>query len=60
MLDTFIREIETGFPHLGLIFDYYINLEKKDWVSWADKLQAKPTIPAGTPFHKILIPTIDT
>lgn len=59
-LDTFIREIETGFPHLGLIYDYFVNLEKKEWTAWQDKLQAKPNIMPNTPYHKILIPTVDT
>jgi dynein heavy chain len=59
-LDNCIREIETGFPHSGLVYDYFVNIEKKDWASWSDKLSAKPTIIPNTPFHKILIPTVDT
>jgi len=60
LIDTFIRDIETGFPHKGIIFDYSLNMEKLEWQHWEDRLPPKYNIIAGTPFHKILIPTVDT
>ena len=59
-IDTCVRDIESGFPHSGIIYDYYVNNEKKDWVHWNERLSQKPSIPSGTPFSKILITTVDT
>lgn len=59
-IDTCVRDIESGFPHSGYIYDYYVNVEKKEWVNWAEKLSVKPTIVPGTAFSRIFVPTVDT
>ena len=59
-IDICVRDIESGFPHSGLIYDYYVNIEKKEWVAWSERLNPKPTIQPGTPYSRILIPTVDT
>ena len=60
IIDTCVRDIESGFPHSGIIYDYLVSSEKKEWIPWAEKLSVKPTINPGTPFSKILITTVDT
>jgi dynein heavy chain len=38
-LDVIIRDIEPMFNTTGTVFDYYINLDKKDWAPWEEKLK---------------------
>ena len=59
--DSIIRDIESMFPSNLTVFDYYINNDKNEWAGWEDKISAtiwKP--PANAPFHKMLVPTIDS
>ena len=30
VIDTCVRDIESGFPHSGILFDYYVSNEKKE------------------------------
>eukprot|EP00397_Hematodinium_sp_SG-2012_P000063 GEMP01000063.1.p1 GENE.GEMP01000063.1~~GEMP01000063.1.p1 ORF type:complete len:2825 (+),score=742.06 GEMP01000063.1:2672-11146(+) len=60
MFDNLMREIENVFPQANTVFDYGINFEKVDFSSWEERLP-NPYKPAeGTPFHKIIVPTVDT
>eukprot|EP00736_Rhodelphis_marinus_P006943 Rmarinus@m.24609 len=47
------------FPSDGLVFDYCLDFESKDWVEW-QKLQPDYVLDPKTPFSEILVPTIDT
>ena len=39
-LDVIIRDIEPMFPTTNnTVFEYYINLDKKDWAPWEEKLK---------------------
>jgi len=60
VIDDAIKDIDSGFPHTGTLYDHTVNLEKCEWMNWNDKLSAKYTIQPGTAFHKIIVPTIDT
>jgi dynein heavy chain len=54
-----MRDIEAMFPHTNTVFEYYINLEKKDWAPWEEKLTSSLK-PKGKEFHEIMVPTVDT
>ena len=56
-LDVIIRDIEPMFPTTNTVFEYYINLEKKDWAPWEEKL--KPQSFTNKEFHEIYIQTVD-
>jgi dynein heavy chain len=56
-LDVIIRDIEPMFPTTNTVFEYYINLEKRDWAPWEEKL--KPQSFTGKEFHEIYIQTVD-
>lgn len=61
VIDYFMRDIESMFPHSNTVYDYYINTEKNEWSSWEDKINATVWKPnANMPYHKMLVPTIDS
>lgn len=47
------------FPHTNTVYEYFLNLEKKDWAPWEDKIQSSLK-PNEKEFHKIYVATIDT
>ncbi|XP_051176804.1 dynein axonemal heavy chain 2 [Leptopilina boulardi] len=59
-MDNFIRELESSFPIKDTIYEYYVDVRQKSFVSWEEKLSASWKIPAGIPFYKIVVPTVDT
>ena len=48
------------FPASGLVYDYFVDVKKHTFALWEEKLTAKFIVPAGAPFFKIQVPTIDT
>lgn len=61
VFDYSLRDIDAIFPTANTVYDYYINNEKNEWVGWEDKISTalwKP--PQNTPYHKMLVPTVDT
>ena len=56
-LDVIVRDIEPMFPTTNTVFEYYINLEKREWAPWEEKL--KPQSFVGKEFHEIYIQTVD-
>ena len=58
--DLTFRDLEAQFPPLLSIFDYYIDPAKKEWAVWEDKVNQAWRPAPGTPFFKILVPTVDT
>ena len=61
VFDQIVREIDNVFPPQHTVFEYAIlNLEKGDFTLWEEKLPNPYRPPEGTPFHKIIVPTIDT
>ena len=55
--DMFLREIEGQFPSKDTVYEYYVDVEKRKWAPWEDRLQANWRYNPSTPFHKILVPT---
>eukprot|EP00117_Sycon_ciliatum_P019779 scpid3161/ scgid17821/ Dynein heavy chain 2, axonemal; Axonemal beta dynein heavy chain 2; Ciliary dynein heavy chain 2 len=60
-IDYVLRDIESIFPHQNTIYEHYINIEKRDWASWEEKIPAtyRPQ-EKDLEFHIISVPTIDT
>jgi dynein heavy chain len=59
-MDGAIREIDATIPTKGLIYDYYVDVEKKAWRMWESKLNANWKPHPATPFYAITVPTTDT
>ncbi|PFH37249.1 dynein, axonemal, heavy chain 2 family protein [Besnoitia besnoiti] len=59
LMDRCIRQIEPSFPPGQTVYDYFLNYEKQDWKLWEDRLPSQYRPLEGTPFHKILVPTVD-
>jgi dynein heavy chain len=61
MIDYHIRDVESMFPHSNTVYDYYINNEKNEWMSWDEKISATVWKPGPKmPYHKMLVPTVDS
>jgi len=60
-IDYNMRDIDSMFPHADTVYDYFINNEKNEWNKWEDRINASVWKPsANTPFHKMLVPTVDS
>lgn len=58
-IDYVLRDIDNMFPHANTVYEHFLNLEKKDWAPWEEKLQANWK-PASKEFSSIIVPTVDT
>ncbi|EPY20242.1 dynein heavy chain, axonemal [Strigomonas culicis] len=61
-LDSYVREMDSSFPSMETVFEYFPDLDGLRWRSWEEhgSLQ-KPYAPApGTPYYSQIVPTIDT
>ncbi|XP_008209980.1 dynein heavy chain 2, axonemal [Nasonia vitripennis] len=60
-MDNFVREMEgAGFPLRDTVYEYYVDVRQRGFVSWEEKLSPSWKFPTGTPFYKITVPTVDT
>lgn len=59
-IDQKIRDIEGQYPPLQTVYEYHIDVNKKDWALWEDKVNNAWQPPKGAPFFSIVVPTIDT
>jgi dynein heavy chain len=59
LLDACLRDIEAQFPPLHTVYDYCIDVKKRDWEPWEAKV---PNWRPGkdVPFYKLIVPTVDT
>jgi len=60
LMDAGVREIENIFPPSQTVFEYVFVGEKMDYAPWEDRLPNPYKPPEGQPFHKIIVPTVDT
>jgi dynein heavy chain len=56
-LDLIFRDIEPMFPTMNTVFDYHINMQKKDWEPWEAKLAQQNF--KGKEFHELYVQTVD-
>nr|XP_034179953.1 dynein heavy chain 2, axonemal [Osmia lignaria] len=59
-VDNYIREIEGSYPLRDTVYEYFVDSRLRAFVSWEEKLSQVWKIQAGTPFYKIVVPTVDT
>ena len=59
-LDAVVRDIDTVYPPVQTMYDYFVDPKTQEFKLWDDKLSGAFRIPQGQPFHKVLVPTIDT
>lgn len=59
-IDYHMRDIESMFPHINTVYDYFVNTEKNEWGVWDQKLGTTWKPNPNTPFYKLFVPTIDT
>ncbi|OQR95763.1 dynein heavy chain, partial [Thraustotheca clavata] len=58
--DTCLREIDTIFPPVKTVYEFYVDPKAKELKLWDEKLPPNYRILPNTPFNKIMVPTIDT
>jgi dynein heavy chain len=58
--DSCLRDIENQFPPMNTVYDFYVDTKTKDWKPWDEKVQHGWKAPRGTPFFKMIVPTVDT
>lgn len=61
-LDVFVRELDSSFPSTETVFEYYPDLSVVFWKNWSDHtdLQRPYVPPPDTPYHRQIVPTVDT
>ncbi|XP_025155769.1 dynein heavy chain 2, axonemal [Harpegnathos saltator] len=59
-MDNFVREIESSFPLRDTVYDYFVEPRLRAFIPWDEKLSPTWRFPSGTPFYKIIVPTVDT
>ncbi|CAM9353290.1 unnamed protein product [Choristocarpus tenellus] len=58
-LDSFLRDVEAQFPPTSTVYDYVVDVKKRDWEPWESKVPSFHYIKTA-PFHKMIVPTVDT
>ncbi|TYZ61865.1 hypothetical protein PybrP1_000798 [[Pythium] brassicae (nom. inval.)] len=58
--DSCLRDIDTVYPPLKTVYDFYVDAAAHEFKLWDEKLPQNFRIAPNTAFHKILVPTIDT
>mmetsp|Transcript_14483 Transcript_14483/g.50911 ORF Transcript_14483/g.50911 Transcript_14483/m.50911 type:complete len:4419 (-) Transcript_14483:356-13612(-) len=58
--DQAVREVENVFPSSQTVYEYGFNFEKAEFGLWEERLPAQFKPVDGTPFNKIIVPTVDT
>ncbi|CAK4669134.1 unnamed protein product [Aphanomyces euteiches] len=58
--DACIREIDTIYPPVKTVYEFFVDSKAKELKLWDEKLPPAYRILPGTPFFKIMVPTIDT
>jgi dynein heavy chain len=59
--DEFVHTMDPSIPPQDTVYEYCVDLNKLLWTKWEDKYPIalwKP--PADMPYHRILVPTVDT
>ncbi|XP_046433182.1 dynein axonemal heavy chain 2 [Neodiprion fabricii] len=59
-MDNFVREMEGSFPVRDTVYEYYVDVRQRGFVCWEDRLSPTWKYLTGIPFHKIVVPTVDT
>ncbi|RHY32696.1 hypothetical protein DYB32_002341, partial [Aphanomyces invadans] len=58
--DACIREIDTIYPPVKTIYEFFVDAKGRELKLWDERLPPAYRILPGTPFYKIMVPTVDT
>ncbi|GLD91835.1 hypothetical protein PINS_up000368 [Pythium insidiosum] len=58
--DMCLRDIDTVYPPMKTAYDFYVDSQAHEFKLWDEKLPQSVRIAPNTPFHKIIVPTIDS
>ena len=58
--DTCLRDIEAQFPPSQTVYEYYVDVESKDFKLWKERVNAGWRPARDAPFFKMTVPTVDT
>ncbi|MEQ2220854.1 Dynein heavy chain 2, axonemal [Ilyodon furcidens] len=59
-VDDLLRSIDVTFPVKETVYEYYVDPKHKSWVPFEDQLPKSWHYNSSVPFHKIMVPTVDT
>ena len=59
-MDNLFREMEGGISAKDTVYEYYIDVKNKAWTHWDQKLIDGWKYNPSLPFHKLIVPTVDT
>ncbi|GKT26037.1 Dynein axonemal heavy chain 2, partial [Aduncisulcus paluster] len=59
-LDILIRDIDGRIPSRDSVYEYVVDPTSRSWVSWESKIPQSWRPAPGTPWHRVLVPTVDT
>ncbi|TPP51272.1 Dynein heavy chain and region D6 of dynein motor family protein [Leishmania donovani] len=60
-LDAFVREMDSSFPSMETVFEYFPDLSSLRWVGWEEHpdVQKPFAPPSDTPYYEQIVPTVD-
>ncbi|KAF0978551.1 hypothetical protein FDP41_002371 [Naegleria fowleri] len=59
-MDIIFREFDPQFPSSDTVYEYFIDTKTKLWKPWNERVNTSWKMHPNTPFHKLIVPTIDT
>ncbi|KAK2185460.1 hypothetical protein NP493_233g02002 [Ridgeia piscesae] len=59
-IDNYMREVEGAFPNKDSIYEYIVEPKLRTWQHWEERLRGGWRFTPGTPYYKIVVPTVDT
>ena len=58
--DQCIRELDASIPPQGTVYDYFVDVERKEYRNWIDKVPQGWKPGKDVEFFQIYVPTLDT
>ncbi|KAG5504460.1 hypothetical protein JKF63_04912 [Porcisia hertigi] len=60
-LDAFVREMDSSFPSMETVFEYFPDLSSLRWVGWEEHPDVQKLFAPlpGTPYSEQIVPTVD-
>ncbi|KAA0178390.1 hypothetical protein FNF27_00239 [Cafeteria roenbergensis] len=55
-----IREVDSVFPPVGSVYDYFVDPATREFKLWSEVVDAGWTPPPEAPFSRLIVPTQDT
>jgi dynein heavy chain len=59
-IDNCFRDMDSTFPPQRTVYDYFVDVERKEFRLWDDKVPQNRRPPPNAEFFQIYVPTLDT